>query len=91
MSAPERIWAVTEPDDTSAQILGEVYAQQLPDGMVGDPVEYIRADKYIALKEAADELAEAVNNVKRAIGTVWALEARDKAISALARYREASQ
>lgn len=42
--APERIWAVTEPDDISADILGSVYAQQVPDGMVGDPIEYIRAD-----------------------------------------------
>jgi len=42
--APERIWAATEPDDISAQIQGEVYAQQTPDGMVGQPVEYIRAD-----------------------------------------------
>jgi hypothetical protein len=42
--APERIWAVTEADNMSAQTLGDVYAQQLPDGMVGAPVEYIRAD-----------------------------------------------
>lgn len=42
--APERIWAVTEPDDISADIFGDVYAQQTPAGMVGQPVEYIRAD-----------------------------------------------
>ena len=41
---PEEIWAVTEPDDVSADILGDVYAQQTPDGMVGKPVKYIRAD-----------------------------------------------
>lgn len=46
--APEHIWAVTEPDDVSAQILGEVYAQQVPDGMVGQPVKYVRADLYDA-------------------------------------------
>jgi hypothetical protein len=42
--APERIWAVTEPNDVSADIMGDVYAQQTPDGMVGKPVEYVRAD-----------------------------------------------
>ena len=41
---PEEIWAVTEPNDVSADILGDVYAQQTPDGMVGKPVKYIRAD-----------------------------------------------
>ena len=44
MIAPDRIWAVTDPDDISAQIMGAVYAQQVPDGMVGCPVKYIRAD-----------------------------------------------
>lgn len=43
--APERIWAVTEPNDISADILGDVYAQQLPDGMNGTPVKYVRADR----------------------------------------------
>jgi hypothetical protein len=54
-TAPERIWAVTEPDDVSAQILGDVYAQQVPDGMVGEPVEYVRAD---ALEAAQARIAE---------------------------------
>lgn len=51
--APERIWAVTDPDDVSADILGEVYAQQVPDGMVGKPSEYLRSDvcaKYVKVK-----------------------------------------
>jgi len=42
--APKHLWAVIEPDDISAQILGEVYAQQTPEGMVGVPVKYTRAD-----------------------------------------------
>ena len=42
--APERIWAVTEPNDISADTLGDVYAQQIPDGMTGTPVKYFRAD-----------------------------------------------
>lgn len=54
--APERIWAVTEPDDYSAQILGNVYAQQVPDGMVGKPVEYVRAD--LAREDPAPDHAE---------------------------------
>ena len=55
--APERIWAVTEPNDISADILGDVYAQQVPDGMVGTPVEYVRAD---LIKERSDEVQAAV-------------------------------
>jgi hypothetical protein len=54
-TAPERIWAVTEPDDVSAQILGDVYAQQVPDGMAGEPVEYVRAD---ALEAAQARIAD---------------------------------
>lgn len=50
--APERIWAITEPNDISADILGEVYAQQIPDGMNGTPVEYIRADRIEELEAA---------------------------------------
>jgi hypothetical protein len=50
--APERIWAITEPDDISADILGEVYAQQIPDGMYGTPVEYVRADRIEELERA---------------------------------------
>lgn len=42
--APESIWAVAEPNNVSADILGDVYAQRIPDGMVGKPVKYIRAD-----------------------------------------------
>lgn len=40
---PDKIYAIIE-DDISAQILGEVYAQQTPDGMNGQPVEYTRSD-----------------------------------------------
>ena len=40
---------------------------------------------------AAEALADAVNNIRRAVNTVWALEARDKAITALAEYREATK
>ena len=58
---PERIWAVTEPDDISADILGEVYAQQVPDGMTGTPVEYVRADR---IEELEAKLAKAVEAVK---------------------------
>lgn len=57
--APERIWAVTEPDDVSAQIMGDVYAQQSPDGMVGVAVEYVRADRAITPEEAARVLLDA--------------------------------
>ena len=53
--APERIWAITEPNDISADILGEVYAQQIPDGMNGTPVEYVRADR---IEELEAELLE---------------------------------
>lgn len=55
--APERILAVTEPDDISADILGDVYAQQVPDGMVGTPTQYIRADLLAAHIGAALEEA----------------------------------
>ena len=40
--APERIWA-TADIDVSAQIT-DVYAQATPDGFVGKPAEYLRAD-----------------------------------------------
>ena len=55
--APERIWAVTEPNDISADILGDVYAQQLPDGMTGTPVKYVRADRIEELEAKLRKLA----------------------------------
>lgn len=68
--APERIWAVTEPDDISADILGDVYAQQVPDGMVGKPVEYVRADIVDALvaEKVREALTEAAHLMPRFFG-----------------------
>lgn len=62
-TAPELIWAVTEPDDVSAQILGDVYAQQVPDGMVGEPVEYVRADALEAAQARIAELEGALDRI----------------------------
>ena len=63
--APKEIWAVAEPDDISADILGAVYAQQLPDGMVGQPVKYTRTDLAQAATEkaVADALREAARRL----------------------------
>lgn len=54
-NAPENIWAITEPDDVSADILGDVYAQQVPDGMNGTPIKYIREDVALAMVAKAVE------------------------------------
>lgn len=41
---PDRIYVTKEDDDFSAQILGDLYAQHEPDGMVGHPTVYVRGD-----------------------------------------------
>lgn len=70
MSAPEKIWAVTEPNDVSADILGDVYAQQVPEGMVGEPTEYTRTDTIPTLiaqarREALEEAAQIADRAMR--------------------------
>lgn len=62
--APERIWAITEPDDISADILGDVYAQQVPDGMNGTPVEYVRADRIEELEAENADLRARVEKLE---------------------------
>lgn len=63
-NAPENIWAITEPDDVSADILGDVYAQQVPGGMNGTPIKYIREDVALAMVAKAVELAELTGGKK---------------------------
>jgi len=46
--APERIWATVDID-ISAQTT-DIYAQDTPDGFVGNPVEYTRADIPVKVK-----------------------------------------
>lgn len=70
MSAPEKIWAVTEPNGVSADILGDVYAQQVPEGMVGEPTEYTRTDTIPTLiaqarREALEEAAQIADRAHR--------------------------
>ena len=71
MSAPEGIWAVTEPNDESADILGDVYAQQTPDGMVGKPVKYIRADLCTPTDERVAALVNALKDLLEAHESGW--------------------
>ena len=78
---------------------GERVGGAIHDYDFGTNLEFLEADlnricrvpqlERIAL--AAEGLADAVNNIRRAVNTVWALEARDKAITALAEYREATK
>lgn len=77
--APEVIWAVTEPNDVSADILGDVYAQQLPDGMNGTPVKYVRADRIEALEA---NLAKAVAFLQDQTGAEWPYDEGAKRILA---------
>lgn len=74
--APERIWAVTEPDDISADILGEVYAQQIPDGMVGNPKKYILSDLIPALLAA--ERRKALEEAAKLYGDLYAIYGADR-------------
>lgn len=78
--APENIWAITEPDDVSADILGDVYAQQVPDGMNGTPIKYIREDVALAMVAAViEECLDRVKDSDPALSHTMRLETRSKA------------
>ena len=90
--APKEIWAVAEPDDISADILGAVYAQQLPDGMVGQPVKYTRTDlaQAAAEKAVADALREVARKLRADIDACCFGEFDDEAEKGLRRGMYAS-
>lgn len=78
--APENIWAITEPDDVSADILGDVYAQQVPDGMNGTPIKYIREDVALAMVAAViEECLDRIKDSDPTLSHTMRLETRGKA------------
>lgn len=88
MSAPERIWAFHAPEVGEDNPQCSIVAGE---HVMHGAQQYVRADKYIALKEAADELAEAALELQAALSEAKEGQDVNYGESALARYREASQ